>query len=117
MITGIGLDIVEIGRIRKLVESQPRFPHRVLTEAELAVFNGHKLERGIEFLAGRFAAKEAFSKARGTGIGRELSFQDIEILADRKGRPMVVKPVGDHVHLSISHSEQYAVAQAIIEKK
>lgn len=117
MIIGIGIDIVEIGRIRKLVESQPRFPDRVLTEKERAIFNGHNAQRGIEFLAGRFAAKEAFSKAVGTGIGRQLSFLDIETEADSNGRPMISKPDDDRVHLSISHSEQYAIAQVILEKK
>lgn len=117
MIIGIGIDIVEIGRIRKLVESQPRFPDRVLTEQERAVFNDHSGHRQIEFLAGRFAAKEAFSKAIGTGIGKHLSFLDIETEADSNGRPMITKPDDDRVHLSISHSEHYAIAQVILEKK
>lgn len=116
MIVGTGIDIVEIGRIRKLVESQPRFPDRVLTEKEKVLFNGYKERRGIEFLAGRWAAKEAFSKAKGTGIGKELSFLDIEIEADPHGRPIVTKPFMEGVHLSISHSEEYAIAQVVIEK-
>jgi holo-[acyl-carrier protein] synthase len=116
MITGIGIDIVEIDRIRKLVQSQPRFPDRVLTEKEKAVFSKYNERRGIEFLAGRWAAKEAFSKAKGTGIGKELSFMDIEIENDHHGRPIVTKPYAEGVHLSISHSEQYAIAQVVIEK-
>ncbi|HAQ08496.1 MAG TPA: holo-ACP synthase [Bacillus bacterium] len=116
MIVGTGIDIVEIGRIRKLVASQPRFPDRVLTEKEKSVFNGYKEGRGIEFLAGRWAAKEAFSKAKGTGIGKELSFLDIEIGADPNGRPVIIKPYGEGIHLSISHSEEYAIAQVVIEK-
>ncbi len=116
MIVGTGIDIVEIGRIRKLVESQPRFPERVLTEKERAVYLQFKEQRAIEFLAGRWAAKEAFSKAKGTGIGKELSFMDIEIENDPHGRPVVIKPFMEGVHLSISHSEHYAIAQVIIEK-
>lgn len=116
MIVGTGIDIVEIGRIRKLVESQPRFPERVLTEKERAVYLQFKERRAIEFLAGRWAAKEAFSKAKGTGIGKELSFMDIEIENDPHGRPVVIKPFMEGVHLSISHSEHYAIAQVIIEK-
>ncbi|WP_102264918.1 holo-ACP synthase [Mesobacillus jeotgali] len=116
MIIGTGIDIVEIGRIRKLVESQPRFPERVLTEKEREVYRQYNERRGIEFLAGRWAAKEAFSKAKGTGIGKELSFMDIEIESDPHGRPIVTKPYMEGVHLSISHSEQYAIAQVVIEK-
>lgn len=116
MITGTGIDIVEIGRIKKLVESQPRFPDRVLTEKEKDIYCTYNERRGIEFLAGRWAAKEAFSKAKGTGIGKELSFHDIEIEADPHGRPIVTRPYTEGVHLSISHSEQYAIAQVVIEK-
>jgi holo-[acyl-carrier protein] synthase len=116
MIVGTGIDIIEISRIRKLVESQPRFPDRVLTEKEKTVFNQYNERRGVEFLAGRWAAKEAFSKAKGTGIGKELSFMDIEIENDIHGRPIVTRPFMEGVHLTISHSEQYAIAQVIIEK-
>ncbi|MBT2644368.1 holo-ACP synthase [Bacillus sp. ISL-41] len=116
MIIGTGIDIVEIDRIRKLAESQPRFPERVLTEKEREVYKQYNERRGIEFLAGRWAAKEAFSKAKGTGIGKELSFMDIEIEHDPYGRPIVVKPYLEGVHLSVSHSEHYAIAQVVIEK-
>jgi holo-[acyl-carrier protein] synthase len=68
----------------------------------------------VEFLAGRFAAKEAFSKAMGTGIGKDLSFLDIEIAVDPLGKPVIVKP-DVNAHLSISHSRDYAVAQVVIE--
>ncbi|WP_210367151.1 holo-ACP synthase [Bacillus sp. REN3] len=116
MITGTGIDIVEINRIRKLAESQPKFVDRVLTEKERAAYQGYNEARRIEFLAGRFAAKEAFSKARGSGIGKELSFLDIEIETDPHGRPLVTLPFAEGVHLSISHSEHYAIAQVVIEK-
>jgi holo-[acyl-carrier protein] synthase len=116
MIIGTGIDIVEIGRIRKLVESQPRFPDRVLTEREKDKYSSYNERRAIEFLAGRWAAKEAFSKAKGTGIGKELSFHDIEIESDPHGRPIVTRPFTEGVHLSISHSEHYAIAQVVIEK-
>lgn len=116
MIIGTGIDIVEISRIRKLVDSQPRFPERVLNEKEREIYLQYKERRAIEFLAGRWAAKEAFSKAKGTGIGKDLSFTDIEIANDSHGRPVVLKPLMEGVHLSISHSEHYAIAQVIIEK-
>lgn len=117
MITGIGLDIVELSRIAALLEKQKRFPERILTENELAVFAALHNRRKIEFLAGRFASKEAFSKANGTGIGKELSFLDIEIQSNSKGKPCVIKPIAEGVHLSITHSRDYAAAQVIIEKK
>lgn len=116
MIVGTGIDIVEIGRIRNLVDAQPKFVDRILTEKEKAGYNKYTDQRKVEFLAGRFAAKEAFSKAKGCGIGKELSFADIEIETDPHGRPIVVKPFAEGIHLSISHSEQYAVAHVIIEK-
>jgi len=115
MIIGIGIDICELKRIEELVNRQGRFVNRILTEAEKQRLNSLSGQRKVEFLAGRFAAKEAYSKAIGTGIGAKLSFLDIEILSDERGKPMIVKPTTDTVHLSISHSREYAVAQVIIE--
>jgi len=115
MIIGIGMDLVEIDRIEKLRKKQPRFPERILTKAELNQYESLNEKRKSEFLAGRFAAKEAYSKARGTGIGGELSFLDIEIITDEKGRPMIKRPDFGKVHLSISHTKSYAAAQVIIE--
>jgi holo-[acyl-carrier protein] synthase len=116
MISGIGIDIIELDRIKSIIERQPKFIQRILTENEQQIFERLTPARKIEFLAGRFAAKEAFAKARGTGIGNELSFQDIEIKPDSKGKPQVIKPIEDGVHLSISHSKHYAIAQVVLEK-
>ncbi|GIN57014.1 holo-ACP synthase [Lederbergia ruris] len=116
MIIGIGLDIVEIKRIEKVSERQERLPFRILTEAERELYFALSDKRKIEFLAGRFAAKEAYAKARGTGIGSHLSFLDIEILPDRLGKPHITKPLFGMAHLSITHTEQYAAAQVIIEE-
>jgi holo-[acyl-carrier protein] synthase len=115
MIAGIGLDIVEISRIAAMMEKQKRFADRILTEEERSVFETLKGRRQAEFLAGRFAAKEAFSKAYGTGIGKELSFQDIEVGTGPMGKPLILKPISEGVHLSITHSSEYAAAQVIIE--
>lgn len=115
MIIGIGMDLVEIERIEQLRFKQTRFPVRILTRAELDVYETLNEKRKTEFLAGRFAAKEAYSKARGTGIGSELSFLEIEITTDGKGKPMITKPEFGRVHLSISHTKSYATAQVIIE--
>lgn len=117
MISGIGIDIVELDRIRNIYAKQSKFVDRILTEKEKAVFFTLSEERKIEYLAGRFATKEAFSKAMGTGLGSHLSFLDIETEKDESGKPFIAKPVKEGVHLSISHSKEYAVAQVVIEKK
>jgi holo-[acyl-carrier protein] synthase len=117
MIKGIGLDIVELERIEKILTRQPKFIQRILTEKEQEMFEMLSNSRKREFLAGRFAAKEAFSKAFGTGIGKDLSFLDMEILYDEKGKPFFHRPFSDGVHLSITHSKDYAAAQVIIEAR
>jgi len=115
MIAGIGVDVVELERMGKIIETKPKFSERVLTIKELALYQDLPLRRKIEFLGGRFACKEAFSKAWGTGIGK-LTFQDIEILSDSRGKPIVTKsPFVGKVHVSISHSDTVAIAQIILE--
>ncbi|HZG59840.1 MAG TPA: holo-ACP synthase [Anoxybacillus sp.] len=117
MIVGIGIDIVEIKRIKEIVERQPKFIERILSETEKKRFFQLSETRKIEFLAGRFAAKEAYAKAVGTGIGKELSFTDIHIHNDEKGKPFIPSVTPEQrIHLSISHSDDYAVAQVIIER-
>ncbi|OJF91642.1 holo-ACP synthase [Alkalibacterium sp. 20] len=116
MIVGIGLDIVEINRIEKAYIRRESFAERVLTSKEREVFSELKGKRKVEFLAGRFSAKEAFSKALGTGIG-EIGFLDVEILPDSLGKPMVTQsPFNGSVWVSISHTGSIAVAQVILEK-
>ncbi|OKL36467.1 holo-ACP synthase [Domibacillus mangrovi] len=115
MIKGIGMDIVEIDRIRRLIERQPRFIERILTSQELTFFHDKNGSRKWEYAAGRFAVKEAFSKAEGTGIGEQLSFQDIEISSDDKGRPILIRPYSEGVHITITHSREYAAAVVVIE--
>lgn len=116
MIIGIGLDIVEIRRMKRLVEKE-KFVLRILTNREQEKFQQLQGHRKVEFLAGRFAAKEAYAKAIGTGIGSALSFQDIEVLNDKAGRPILYHHSNDFVHVSITHSSEYAAAQIIIEEK
>jgi holo-[acyl-carrier protein] synthase len=114
MIIGTGIDIIELERIEKLM-AQPKFIDRVLTEQEKAAVSRLNGQRKTEFVAGRFAAKEAYSKALGTGIGKEVSFLDIEILNDERGKPVLKAAVPHIIHVSISHSKQFAVAQVILE--
>jgi len=115
MIKGIGIDIIELSRIQDMLERKTKLIDRILTSREKQKFEVLSERRQVEFLAGRFAAKEAFSKAAGTGIGKELSFLDIEIETDEWGKPLIVKP-DILAYLSISHSRDYAVAQVIIEE-
>ena len=117
MIKGIGIDIVELERIEKILIRTPKFVDRILTIAEKLEFETLSNSRKIEFLAGRFAAKEAFVKAIGTGIGSEWSFLDIEVKKDERGKPYIVSNLDDIVHLSISHSKQFVVAQVVLEEK
>ena len=117
MIKGIGIDIVELDRIREALDKNKRIQERILTSRELDMFHQLSPRRQVEFLAGRFAAKEAFSKAWGTGIGGKLSFHDLEIGVDENGRPYFQKPAGVRAHLSIAHERHYAVAQVVIEEK
>jgi holo-[acyl-carrier protein] synthase len=115
VIKGIGIDIVELARIEKLIMND-KFVKRILTSNEQKKFPELTVRRKVEFLAGRFAAKEAYAKAKGTGIGKEISFQDIEISNDELGKPIVIAKGQDlKPHVSISHAENYAVAQIILE--
>jgi holo-[acyl-carrier protein] synthase len=112
----IGVDATEIARMEKIIETKPRFAKRVLTENELEKF--HKLHgrRQAEFLAGRFACKEAFSKAWGTGIGK-VGLQDIEVLNNELGAPVVTKsPFTGKVNVTITHSQTDAIAIIILEE-
>jgi len=118
MIIGTGIDITELNRIKEILDSKPKFVQRVLTKNEQVQLESLKGNRRVEFLAGRFAAKEAYSKAKGTGIGKSLSFLDIEVMNDERGKPHIhsITYPNEKVHLSISHSDEYAVANVIIEE-
>ena len=115
MIMGIGIDIIELDRVARSME-QERFMTRLLTERERQLVDTYSPTRRIEFVAGRFAAKEAYAKAVGTGIAHGLSWQHIEILPDASGRPVMTGPTSGRIHVSISHSAHYAIAQVIIEE-
>ncbi|TQR21462.1 holo-ACP synthase [Psychrobacillus vulpis] len=116
MITGIGLDITELKRIKYIKSKTKKFEERILTGKELEQMKILSENRQIEFLAGRFAAKEAFSKARGTGIGKDCSFQDIEIIREHSGKPSLYFR-GEQVNgfVSITHTKEYAAAQVILQ--
>ena len=122
MIYGIGTDIVEIARIEQT--NVDRLIRRILTERERQYLPVPAQQR-LQYVAGRFAAKEALSKALGTGIGASFSFQDAEIIPNSKGKPEVqfsstllarfTEPDSLVVHLSISHTKQVAIAMVVLE--
>lgn len=117
MIYGHGIDLQEIGAIKEAYQKKTTFAKKVLTENELACFQALPEPRSYAYLAGRWAAKEAFSKALGTGMVK-LSFQDIEILTDDKGAPVVTRsPFAGRIHVSISHSGPFVQASVILEEK
>ena len=124
MITGVGTDIVQVERIRKLsAAAAQRLTRRILTPAEEKYC--HKHAAAEERIAGRFAAKEAILKALGTGLGGGVTWRQIEILPDAQGAPRAafsgavarkLKALGaTRCHLSISHQGDYAVAFAVLE--
>ncbi|AEF24615.1 holo-ACP synthase [Streptococcus parauberis] len=117
MIIGHGIDLQEISAVEKAFRRNERFAQKVLTSNELAIFNGLTGKRQITYLAGRWSAKEAFSKALGTGIGK-LSFHHIEVLSDKKGRPYISRsPFNGNSFVSISHSGDYVQASVILEEE
>ncbi len=124
MILGAGIDIIEVARIQASYEKfGDRFLKRVLRPDEVAYC--FRYRRPGPFLAVRFAAKEAISKAFGTGIGRHLGWLDMEVAHQESGAPFVIlhergqvllaQRGGRTVHLSLSHTENYAAAVAILE--
>ncbi len=126
MILSIGVDIVEVYRIRETIERTPRFIERVYTEAERSYCES-KGAAAAQSYAARFAAKEAFLKALKTGWSGKITWHDIEIVSDENRVPslkianeakkLVDEMGATEVHLSISHTTEHAVAQVILEKR
>ena len=123
-IVGLGTDIAEIERVEKaLTRSGTAFAERILTPQEMESF--HSLKQQGRYLAKRFAAKEAASKALGTGIAMGVSFQDFTIGNDALGKPVLTlsnkaleiaqKMQVTHIHVSISDERHYAMATVIYE--
>jgi holo-[acyl-carrier protein] synthase len=118
-----GTDIVEIGRIKKAVSKTSSFLDRIFTVAEQNYCMAKKAGR-FSSLAARFAAKEAVSKAFGTGFGKDASPSEIEILNDSQGKPYInlsgsakktFTNIGaEKIDISLSHGKEYAVAFAVI---
>ena len=126
-IIGIGTDIVLNNRIKKLIKNK-NFLNRIYTNQEIKF--AKKQKEIPSFLAKRFAAKEAFAKALGTGFRKNLNFKDIEILNDKLGKPYYsinpklkkiifrsLKVKNLDFFLSLSDEKLYSIAFAIIQKK
>ncbi len=114
----LGCDIIEIDRIDNSIQKFGfSFLHHILSMQEIEMYKSKG--KKSEFAAGRFAAKEAVSKALGTGIGRGLGFTDIEIIPDDLGKPHVYLKgeKADHIEISISHSRGNAIAVCIIKEE
>ena len=118
----IGVDIVENKRIAALIQKHgERFLNRVFTPQELNYCRGR-----IPSLAARWAAKEAMSKAFGTGIG-DVAFKEIEVLVNQRGKPNIIlhgnaqklaQEMGfNHILLSLSHTDDYAVAFVVASRR
>ena len=131
MILGIGIDIVDILRINKILERYPgQFAKRVLGKRELGTYENilfsdvRSKEKADRFIAKRFAAKEAVSKAFGTGLRGQISLKTIEVLNDSLGKPYVVfsplknkntLPYFKKIHISLTDENNFAQAIAILE--
>ena len=120
---GIGVDVVETARIERSLEKfGDRFLRRVFTEGEIAYCS--PLPFPARHLAARFAAKELVSKAFGTGIGRQMGWRDIEVCRRESGEPFILLHGGARelagrrgvtaTFVSLSHSDHYSVANAVL---
>ena len=124
MIFGIGIDQIEVSRVKKSVQSD-HFKNKIFTEAEINY--SEKTAKSAEHYAARFAAKEAFLKALGTGWRGKLAFNQIEIVNNELGKPFfqlygeAKKKIENlninSMHLSLTHVKDFATAMVILEKK
>jgi holo-[acyl-carrier-protein] synthase len=133
MIYGIGTDICDIRRIRASLDRHgERFARKILSEAELATWRARSArwpERGVRYLATRFSAKEAFSKAVGLGMRMPMTWRLCEIAKQPAGHPNAGKPVivlhgelkqwfeaqGLQVHVSVTDESEYAASFCVVE--
>ncbi|OSZ76300.1 holo-ACP synthase [Hydrogenophaga sp. IBVHS1] len=129
MIYGIGTDICDIRRIEATLGRQgERFVHKVLSEAEIAVWrrrSERNAQRGVRFLATRFSAKEAFSKAIGLGMRMPMTWRSCEITNLPSGKPVIVlhgelkawfEAQGLRAHVTVSDETDYAASFVVVER-
>ena len=123
MIKGIGVDIIEVGRIRRLLERDRRFVDRIFTATEIRYCAGKFYPE--QHFAARFTAKEAFMKAMGTGWEPAMGWKDVAVENDPQGKPQLrlsrrlrerFSRLGlTDIHLSLSHTREHAVAMVVLE--
>lgn len=129
MIYGIGTDICDVRRIRESLERHgDRFANRILSEAEFATWKARSArwpERGVRYLATRFSAKEAFSKAIGLGMRMPMSWRLCEVSTLASGKPTLVlhgglkdwfQAQGLSAHVSVTDETDYAASFCVVEK-
>ncbi len=114
MVKGIGIDIIEVERVKKIAEKNPKFLNRIFTSREVSYCL--KKRNKYQHLAARFAAKEAFFKA----IGKRISWKEVELFNLPSGKPQLEIKSKEKfsfvdAHVSISHLKEYAVAMVILE--
>ncbi|MFB3844907.1 MAG: holo-ACP synthase [Candidatus Cloacimonadaceae bacterium] len=124
MIAGIGIDIIDINRIRRVLANNPSFREKVFSAAEIAYCEA-KANPSLSY-AVRFAAKEAFMKALGSGWNQDVRWVEIETLNLESGAPelrisgitaeTLARKQISRIHVSLSHEKDYAVANVILEQ-
>jgi len=124
LIFGIGIDLIEVARIAKQIDSQTRFKTKIFSKKEIEYCESFKVNRAQHYAA-RYAAKEAFFKALGTGYRGGLTFAEISIENDNLGKPSVIlsgniRALAEskgftNIQISLSHIKEYACAIVIIE--
>ena len=130
MIYGIGTDICDVRRIRASVERHgERFAAKVLSDAELKTWKARSArwpERGLRYLATRFSAKEAFSKAIGMGMRMPMTWRLCEIANERSGKPVIVlhgelkawfDDKGLQAHITVTDETDYAASFCVVETR
>lgn len=130
MIYGIGTDICDIRRIRASLERHgERFAQKVLADGEMAVWRRRSErwpERGVRYVATRFSAKEAFSKAVGMGMRMPMTWRHCEVVNLPSGQPSIVlhgelklwfEAQGLSAHITMSDESEYAASFCVVEKK
>ena len=126
MVYGIGIDLVENGRIEKIIGKWgQKFLQRVFSDREVEYCAKH-IQSSVHYGA-RFAAKEAFLKALGIGLGMGAKLKEIEVVRNNKGKPDITLSGGakaqmekkkiTNIHLSLTHTKKYASAIILLEKK
>jgi holo-[acyl-carrier protein] synthase len=124
VIIGIGIDVLEVARMERDLRDKEGLAKALFTEAEALYCRSKRYP--AQHFAARFCAKEALFKALGTGKRGSMSWKEIEILGDEKGKPVVTLSGAVKVHadgrgvrtifISLSHTKEYAVATVILEK-